>query len=572
MDNRMYHNSVDLTEDEDSRETIVDVLDSPQLPYYSYAEVTGNTPRLKTLSPCTPPPLTPICEIDCLREQKLLNNQHRTVPQLKRIQRPSKQIGQKSVSEEVTLTPFESKPVNTNYEYQIFQDKLIAYQSNNVPSKPLFGKEWTINKNGKKYKIVIPHNVLPSLNQSNGPVVINVPEVGTIMLKINPQFKDPSVSELQPFSLNFDEIMESTSEQPPLPICPVESISQLSCETDLLYDSRFCWIQPKYRNYGSSFKCNFSGFSKTDMQKARRCLRNFNLSIKKLENVLEGKKQDTGKKHPKNFVKTNSLIKNDSSSYIDDVINPLQNKLLVTNPVNSTILFQKLNGINFNENNWLRRNLDDMILEDVLSPNVIIDTENDVDYTLKYNLNFQDSMLHTKFEELDESVFKQHTKLHSQKQSFNLKVIQKKGIKIQLKHCFVSIVKDKTIEKLLKTSKLVNVVPKRNKSRQNLLVHQNFGTLSSKLIDTELNFKSELSFTKHLLILNEFNFENVQFESEFSKSNIIFAVNKREFPKKILDNNGFILAVKFGYVKLVDCDLLYKYLKGEIGPVKLAKC
>lgn len=524
--------TLDLTEDDDSRGTICDVAESPQLPNYRYSEINGNIPRLKPLSPSTPPPLTPICEINYLRNQ---NIQHRArVPQLKRIF--------KSSSDPRVLT----EPVH-NYEpssvgspvqciSQSYQDKFVAYQGSTISSRSL--REYTIMKNGKYYKIAVPHNVMPVFNQSNGSVLVNVPEVGPVVLKNNPNFKDPNptIPELQPFSLNFDEIME-TSTEPESQSVPVQMPTQPVNETELMFDPRFCWMQPKYRNYLYSFKWNFNGFSKNDMQKARRCVRNFTHCIKKLEYLLSGKKQDNTKsKSSKN------VNKNDIMRLNNDSLN-LTNSFSQIHSSDQNYLYST------SSNDWLD-NTNDLPFHDVFTPNVVLNTENST---------FHNQVTYFNSNCLDQVSNKQSKRRHHPVSAY-------RQLPNMVKHCVVKVVKDKSIENLVNQSK----VPKSGILQKFKGINKNNKTVLLRIIKTETQFRSEMAYIKPLIIVNEFNFHKFSFKFKFIKNNVVYAVNKENFPKRLFENQDFLNAVKKGYVKLVDCNLLIRYLKGEIGPFNSA--
>lgn len=499
---QLFPGHVDLTEDEDSRDTISDVSATPQLSYMRYGQVTGNTPRLKTLSPSTPPPLTPICEINSLRDKRILNNQHRTtVPKLQRIQRSSSQTGI-TVTDQTAVSQSNYVGANTNYALQNY----ASFQSNNIASPTTLGKELTIKKNGKTYKIIIPHNVMPSINRSNSSVLVNVPEVGPIMLKVNPQYKDPKVSELEPFSLNFDEIIESASESSSQNNSP-----QVVSATNLLYDPKFCWIQPRYRHYAYSFTLNFSGFSKTDMQKARRCVRNFTIGVKKLQNLIAGNMPEAGMKNIKNSSKVNNKT---TSTLNKNIYDPKA--------------FQKSDGT------WLE------------SPEVIdIKKQTQMPKKCEGKVNVQ-----------------------FQRRPPSLRMIKKKGTNVYLKPCYVKINRNKVIEKLVKGQTSLN------KDAQCISMNpisssDTLKVFASKLIGTEYKFKAEMSYIKPLLIINECNCNIVHYKSMFSRTNIVYSVDTaRHFPKEMLEDLKFVEAVESGYIKLVDSELLVRYLRGEIGPIR----
>lgn len=549
----MDYKSVDLTEDEDSRETISDVIENVHVPYISYAQVSGNIPRMNTLSPSTPPPLTPICEINSLRNQRSLNNQHRSVPKLKRIHKSTTHASHTTLSDPVVANPTESVIINPTVEYQI-ENRFLALQ-NSSPLKSQLGKEWTIKKGGKTFKIVIPHNVLPSLNDSNGSVVVNVPEVGPIMLKINPHFKDCSAPELEPFSLNFDTLMESASE--PLPqINTTQSATHVISvaasrpsyilpvnNSELLFDSRFCWIQPRYKNYFYSFRCNFNGFSKTDMQKARRCARILNLGIKRLDNIFSGKKLDS-----KRSSKSNKSVP--SYKFVNSAYSPVNNNFQMSSvlPLN--------NSDNF-INSWEL----DMDIGDVLTPKVVIETE-EID-----NSNLHGSLSGTVRAAAKIDNLISYSQLKKSFESLPV-TIEKHGIKVYIKPCFVKIFRDYDIDNHVKL--IHNTISlKKTANKKTLSSKGRIKMFISKLINTEAKFVDQMTYIKPILIVNEFNFGIVQFRSEFSKSNIVLAVQKKKFSKKILENENFVQAVSEGLVKLVDCDLLTKYIRGEVGPFNL---
>ncbi|KAG5890966.1 hypothetical protein JTB14_028644 [Gonioctena quinquepunctata] len=170
---------------------------------------------------------------------------------------------------------------------------------------------------------------------------------------------------------------------------------------------------------------------------------------------------------------------------------------------------------------------------------------------------------------------KKEKKLLSMKTLNNLNEKSQEFMNI-VKPCYVKMLRESHIDKMYRdvgnSSNTNSVSSSRYKSPPKSAVRKCntvwvINMFMSKLIDNEQKFRTEMAFIKPVLVINEFNFTIVKFASEFSKSNIVVAVNEfRQFPEAFLKNNVFIEAVDIGYVKLIDSDILYRYLLGEIGP------
>ncbi|CAG9862867.1 unnamed protein product [Phyllotreta striolata] len=96
-----------------------------------------------------------------------------------------------------------------SYEYLIMDPSSIFYTPPN--SKLLL-----LKKNNKFYKIVLPHNVIPSSDFQQGSVIINIPEAGPLVIKLDPNAKKQTPVEsdvMEPFSLDFDSINTTNKEE-----------------------------------------------------------------------------------------------------------------------------------------------------------------------------------------------------------------------------------------------------------------------------------------------------------------------------------------------------------------------
>ncbi|KAG5890967.1 hypothetical protein JTB14_028645 [Gonioctena quinquepunctata] len=342
MDNYEDTNSVDLTEDEDSRDTIIASGDDnfeQRTTYY-----TGNNSSMQRLPVSSPPPLTPIPRFSS--PGKLPIDQLHSVPMLRKIRKPSS-TPQRSPAKGVTLiSSTVVKPASSDStisldsddeDVRIFQDKyenleiqktsVTSTVNSSVSQRPP-GKVVVIKKNNKVYKVIIPHNVMPTPNQVGGPVLINIPEIGPLVIRIDPDAKTHG-TQLKPFSLNFDEILKKSSIKSPVdknihstPNKASDMLRKTSFELvpnkeALLSDPRFCWSfkRMKQRKKGLFMPSDIFGFTKTDSRQVSKCHRILDsivikkqLELRLMMASFEKLKEKTNKKHCIKPVKISEIV------------------------------------------------------------------------------------------------------------------------------------------------------------------------------------------------------------------------------------------------------------------------
>ncbi|KAJ8926685.1 hypothetical protein NQ314_020900 [Rhamnusium bicolor] len=174
---------------------------------------------------------------------------------------------------------------------QIVHVKHISNESQNqtIYSQKQPGKVVIIKKNNKFYKIVIPHNVMPNINQSTGPVLINIPEVGPLVISNDPRVTKPNSTPInQPFSLNLDDTHQT---RPKIPIPLVKEpkkIPEVSAKEAALSNKKFCWTYCKRRKRdleGFTFNDRL-GFNQSECKKATKCSRTLDSIISKKRTQL----------------------------------------------------------------------------------------------------------------------------------------------------------------------------------------------------------------------------------------------------------------------------------------------
>lgn len=93
--------------------------------------------------------------------------------------------------------------------------------------------------------------------------------------------------------------------------------------------------------------------------------------------------------------------------------------------------------------------------------------------------------------------------------------------------------------------------------------------IMKKRISTCKELIDAFALIKPTLVINEHNYEIVDFTKDYCKANIVYALNQNNlFPKRLLREKYFCDAVMGGFIKIVDSELLTDYLIGHIGPEK----
>nr|XP_023022422.1 uncharacterized protein LOC111510715 [Leptinotarsa decemlineata]XP_023022423.1 uncharacterized protein LOC111510715 [Leptinotarsa decemlineata] len=594
-------NSVDLTEDEDSRGTIVNSeVDNVEPSLSGCSELFTGDSFYHRVSAYSPPPLTPIPRLTPVG--KLPTDYLPTVPKLTKIRRQSS-ISQKSPPKKgVTLISSTLvKPAingssiiidSDDEDVPIVQSETENFKCQNTTaampgenrsaaSSKQPGKLVVIKKNNKLYKIVIPHNVMPTTNQLGGPVLINIPEVGPLVIRIDPKSKNlvtPNSSQLEPFSLNFDDIMnkvssDSVSHQKNFSRHP-PNISRVkpkgSCilptnKWTLLSDPKFCWSYTRIKQRDQDFFLNTDklGFSTTELRKSRRCRRILDsvvakkeAEVKRMMDSFEKLKERVDESHLFKPVKISEIVGH-SSDY---------RKIAETGSVGP-------------------HNIENVRLP----PNTLITHLTEYDDLLMTRKIVILNKGHTESSESNASQLKKIARMernfrYRQKKkklqlTKMLSCVSSKDYKNLIKPCYVKMTREDYIDQMINPQNTDNsnksmrkgkkLSPRRSNS--NYIQHV-IDIFMSKLIDTEDKFKREMAFIKPVLVVNEFNFNIVKYMMEFSKSNIVVAVNElRTFPQVFLENQEFSKAVECGYVKLVDSEILCRYLVGNLGPQSPSK-
>lgn len=128
----------------------------------------------------------------------------------------------------------------------------------------------------------------------------------------------------------------------------------------------------------------------------------------------------------------------------------------------------------------------------------------------------------------------------------------------------VRIAKSTVIERLLKERRLslskinstINIT--KNNTKNNPLLRKRQKSFEPFIIEHTEQFTDKIDRINPLLLLNKYNFSNIDCEIEYKKANIVFPVDKNgHLPRKVLINSQFFLAVTKGYVILVKSSILY---------------
>lgn len=611
------YDSVDLTEDEDSSEGNSEV-DNP----FNFIDCSGRITQLgppaeifentavSSSTGCSKPP-SPVKNIPTLMVKPCVQtNENKKVEQFTSIQiKPpiNSEPDTQNVPEENDVQQIETVSLDSDNESEsanhlpspppllcnpqlLKKTTKITLPKNDTvysPKQPP-GKVVIIKKNNKYYKIIIPHNVMPNINKSMGPVLINIPEVGPLVISNDPQAAKvkPNQFETQQLSLNLDAVDQNRD-------CEDATKNALKTKALVLRDKRFCWTfnSARKRDLDGFSSSDRLGFNKAETRKAKKCekmitsfLTKCQLRLTKKVNEYEEFKKSLLKSDKFKLVKINSIIRahnrtnqgiNKKNTFKSDAnlepldINKQESGIVESNFVNDSV------------------ESDDYGSDLLVTKKVVILNKKNQEIELKQPINEAS---------LKKVRGRRKTVTGTSKIVKNSKPNKNRNFKI--KPCYVQIIRDKRVEEAymeycketsLNLRRKPNLKPKPNitlpksivlndrtekferyfaaspleakqKKRfdiKNMLLHKI--VLSKDSLKEEVNIlKPILLITEHTIVTNR---SLEYYCNEFSKNNIIYVVNfKKEFPDGILDAEGFISAVEIGYVKLVDANLFCKFV------------
>lgn len=605
------YNSVDLTEDEDSSEGNSGV-DSP----FHFVDCSGNiNDTISAVSQFGPPadlfentvvspptecskPTNPVKNIPTLIVKPCVQtNMNKKVEQFTSVQIKPPTNSESVISEEVPIQEIATvsldsgnEPESANclpspppllYNPQLLkQTTEITLPKNDTiysPKQPP-GKVVIIKKNNKFYKIIIPHNVMPNISKSMGPVLINIPEVGPLVISNDPQAAKakPNQFKAQQLSLNLDAIDQNQDNGD-----TTKTVSKIKDLT--LRDKKFCWTfnTTRKRDLEGFSSSDRLGFNKAEMRKAAKCAKMMTEFLTKCQFGLM-KKVDEYEKFKESVLKKNEvkLVKIHSIMQASSQMEEEENEQIKLEPEASLqqqldIDQQKTDSSEVSSTNNTVE-MDDYGSDLLVTKKIVILNKRNREKELKRPNN------------------KAFVKKGGSRKMNNVqqtsKIIKNKKLdkKMNFKAtpCYVHIIRDKQVEEAyikyckgmdlnirkksdLKTrpnpigttSKIVLACPVNMKQ---VKLFQNKNMLLVKIIQSEFKLMEEINVLKPILLVTEQTITTNRaieyYCNEFSKNNIIYIVNSRkEFPDIIVEAEGFISAVEIGYVKLVDTNLFCKF-------------
>ncbi|KAJ8916224.1 hypothetical protein NQ315_016363 [Exocentrus adspersus] len=436
-------------------------------------------------------------------------------------------------------------------------------QNQTVMEKHPPGKVVIIKKNNKYYKIVIPHNVMPSIDQAVGPVLINIPEVGPLVISNDPHAAKLRSNQMQHVSLNYDALGANRGTPSVIKLKNQDSLKAPQTQTtpnsryghlnEVLWDKKYCWTYNRFRKRDlEGFTCNDRlGFTMAETKRVGKCEKILSAAVKKLETKLKEQEEAY-----ENF----SVLKMKSNKV----------KLVQIN----SIIKPK------------RRRRGRKIKQEVEA----LPVNDDVDME-----GYHDGLLLTKKVVIlndHHKEVKRNPAVGSRKTSTGKVGRPRKRPRkdIQMTPCFVQITRDKVVEDA--STNYCKAAGKRRMSgprrrpvpnvdplnarpglpgdnplvlRQSSFLENINLILRSRIIKTEEKLKVEVSNFKPVLIMTDatlgMNKDLKTYCNEFTRNNIIYVVNSaKPLPELILTNDDFISAVELGYIKLVDTDLFCKFV------------
>ncbi|XP_018575588.1 uncharacterized protein LOC108914297 [Anoplophora glabripennis] len=440
------------------------------------------------------------------------------------------------------------------------------------------GKVVIIKKNNKYYKIIIPHNVMPNISKSMGPVLINIPEVGPLVISNDPQSNKTKSSQCktQQLSLNLDALDQN-------PDC--ESLIARKMKEQALRDKKFCWTfnSTRKRDLDGFTASDRLGFNKTEAKRARMCEKAINTVLSKFRVSLINKIDEYEKfnkallrRDKIKLVKINSIIRANEET---------KKKRSKSNKCESDVPKKQETSNSLQSNfvdNFMK--MDDYDSDLLVTKKVVILNSRNKEVELKRPTNEGSAK---KMASVRRKSVKEVSKVLKDNN-------RKKYSHFKIKPCYVQISKDKRVEEAyIKYCKEKGLAVKRKQkpndfppkvdkhpgqmvnptkhialasheySKRNSLFEKK-NMLLRKTIYTEEKLETEMNTLKPFLVMTEQTVtsnRNLEYYcNEFSKNNIIFVTNSiNKFPFNILQDEGFISAVEIGYIKLVEASLFGKY-------------
>ncbi|KAJ8951786.1 hypothetical protein NQ318_019759, partial [Aromia moschata] len=389
------------------------------------------------------------------------------------------------------------------------------------------GKVIIIKKNNKYYKIVIPHNVMPNFDQSIGPVLINIPKVGPLVITTDPKAKKTNTTAK---STAGQEIfnLDAVADKPKKNATPRCATRNSAGPTS--WDAR-----------GDLDGFAFSdrlGFNRAEARRATKC-------FKRLETIVANK--------------TNQLIAQ-TTAYDEFKRSLTKEKDIKLVKINEIVGKASGETHTSQADEAAAAGYDSDLL---LTKKVVILTgSGKIKAKRKGKLDVDPKTKLSKRERIRK--FKERI-LASRARPRN--VHDPYG----LRPCYVDMIRDERAEEACR--KLVrNRIRQRRSNgavRQPKLPEKFFedisGLFQSRVIRSEERFRREMNFLKPMLIVKENNLCLIDYSAEFSKNNIVYITEgRRGFPAGASVDAGFVSAVELGYVKLVDAELFCRYVAGKM--------
>ncbi|XP_072395996.1 uncharacterized protein [Diabrotica undecimpunctata] len=348
------------------------------------------------------------------------------------------------------------------------------------------------------YKINIPHNVI--MAHGKGPVFMNIPGVGSMQLKLDPAFKNPVFAN------------PITNLQPP----SLQSISQIhSAQGE---------NQKNISNSDTLVKnCLVPTIAKAQPQ-----------SVYKKSQWLSGKKSREDKPlvgFSKNDCNTSLKYLIRLNNIVDQYKTKLQSEMQYFSKLTKNICAKDLKQQPDN-------------FDDLLITKKVVILRNTEQTTKKKKRNRHRN-----------SQKKKHHVLYAAATS--TKPIQVENwCKDVIKPCSITVVDIKQLTDCTFAKKKVLI-----RDPNILDYHQK--EFEKRIIKTRNQFSDNIHFTKPLLLVNAYNYSVVlNFKTVYPKSNIVYLIDHSyQFPKEVLQNVKFLDAVISGYIKIIDSEILNKFIK-----------